>query len=274
MPQEGPTTNMGTRSRRKRRASGRVPSNENSKRPRRATSAEGNGVASAELSSGGGRTRTVQSLVYEELKRSLMTGVFIPGEKVSLRRLTEQTGTSMMPVREAVNRLIAERAFQVVPKRKVIVPTMSAEKFEELLHWRVQLETAAAKAACQKITPEIIEQLERIDEKIIEAVEHNHRDDLLPLNYEFHFTIYRAAQFQVLLPIIESLWLQAGPFTYYSTPSPRTLWDVRHHKDLIDALRRRDERAAQQALKNDIETAGQFLRRTGQFVKPGMRRIA
>jgi DNA-binding GntR family transcriptional regulator len=224
--------------------------------------------------SGGRRKRTVQDLVYEELRRSLMTGVFTPGEKISLRRLTEQTGTSMMPVREAVNRLIAEHAFQVVPKRQVIVPPMTAEKFDEIVHWRVQLESAAVRAACRKVTPELISRLEEINKQIIEAVESDQKDALLPLNYEFHFTIYRAAQLEVLLPMIERLWLQAGPFTYYSTPSPRALWDVRHHRDLLDALQRGDERAAQEAVTRDIQTAGVFLKRSGHFSKPRVRRVA
>ncbi len=220
------------------------------------------------------RKRTIQELVYEELRRSLMTGVFTPGEKISLRRLTEQTGTSMMPVREAVNRLIAERALQVVPKRQVIVPMMTEAKFDEITRWRVELETAAAGAACRKITPEITSRLEQINAKIVVAVQNDHKEELLPLNYEFHFTIYRAAQLEVLLPMIESLWLQAGPFTYYSTPSPRALWDVRHHCDLITALRHRDEQAAGEALSQDILTASQFLKRSGHFAKPRMRQVS
>lgn len=264
MVQVKPALNSGrSRSRGKRVV--RAPSH-----TRRSSGSDGNGAAAADA----GPKRSVQGQVYEELKRCLMTGVFTPGEKISLRRLTEQTGTSMMPVREAVNRLIAERAFQVVPKRKVIVPTMTAEKFEEITRWRVLLETSAVKTAAQRITPEILTHLEEIDEQIIQAVQEDRRDNLLPLNFEFHFTIYRAAQFQVLLPMIESLWLQAGPFTYYSTPSPRTLWDVHHHQDLIDALQRRDENAAQAALKADIETAARFLQRIGLFAKPRMRRVA
>jgi DNA-binding GntR family transcriptional regulator len=219
------------------------------------------------------RKRTIQELVYEELRRSLMTGVFTPGEKISLRRLTEQTGTSMMPVREAVNRLIAERALQVVPKRQVIVPMMTAEKFEEITRWRVELETAAARAACRKITPDVTSRLEQINARIVEAVQNDHKEELLPLNYEFHFTIYRAAQLEVLLPMIESLWLQAGPFTYYSTPSPRALWDVRHHRDMITALQRQDEEAAAEALSQDIVTASQFLKRSGHFAKPRVRQV-
>ncbi|MGQ0569950.1 MAG: GntR family transcriptional regulator, partial [Armatimonadota bacterium] len=220
------------------------------------------------------RKRTIQDLVYEELRRSLMTGVFAPGEKISLRRLTEQTGTSMMPVREAVNRLIAERAFQVVPKRQVIVPMMTAEKFEEITYWRVQLEKAAARAACRNMSAQAIRKLEEINARIVQAVQSDHKEELLPLNYEFHFTIYRASKLEVLLPMIESLWLQAGPFTYYSTPSPKALWDVRHHRHLISALQRRDERAAGEALSQDILTASRFLKRSGHFAKPRVRQVA
>lgn len=240
----------------------------------RVTAPRDDGPAGDGSSAPGGRKRTIQDLVYEELRRSLMTGAFAPGEKISLRRLTEQTGTSMMPVREAVNRLIAERAFQVVPKRQVIVPMMTAAKFEEITYWRVQLEKAAARAACGNITPEAIRRLEEINARIVQAVQSDHREDLLPLNYDFHFTIYRASKLEVLLPMIESLWLQAGPFTYYSTPSPKALWDVRHHRSLIAALQRRDERAAGEAVSQDILTASRFLKQSGHFAKPRVRQVA
>ena len=263
---------VGAHSKRRGRADG-TRSRGRPGKPRTAQADESAG-GDGSLSGGGRRKRTVQDLVYDELRRSLMTGVFTPGEKISLRRLTEQTGTSMMPVREAVNRLIAERAFQVVPKRQVIVPPMTAEKFDEIVHWRVELESAAVRAACRKVTPELIRRLEEINKQIIEAVESDHKDALLPLNYEFHFTIYGAAQLEVLRPMIESLWLQAGPFTYYSTPSPRALWDVRHHRDLLNALQRGDESDAQQAVTRDIETAALFLKRLGHFSKPRVRRVA
>jgi DNA-binding GntR family transcriptional regulator len=40
---------------------------------------------------------TMQSLIYQELRRSLMAGVFMPGAKVTLRSVTAQIGTSVMP---------------------------------------------------------------------------------------------------------------------------------------------------------------------------------
>src|SRR5271169_1570774 len=68
---------------------------------------------------------TLQQRVYHALARGLMGGMFTPGEAVSLRTLAARLGTSAMPVREAVSRLIAERALVMLPNRSVIIPRMS-----------------------------------------------------------------------------------------------------------------------------------------------------
>ena len=67
--------------------------------------------------------------VYRALARGLMAGMFKPGEAVTLRTLANRLGTSAMPVREAVSRLIAERALVLLPNRSVIVPRMSRARF-------------------------------------------------------------------------------------------------------------------------------------------------
>ena len=182
----------------------------------------------------------VHDLVYREIRQSLMVGTFAPGEKVSLRSLAQQVGTSLTPVRGAVNRLIAEGAFQVLPNRWVMIPAMTEEKFDEITHWRVQLETEATRRACRNVTKGLINKVESINRKIHKVVEQGRdRKDLLNENYRFHFTIYRDAKSTILLPMIESLWLQCGPFTYYSLLSPRDLWNAKHHDSIIRCLKSR-----------------------------------
>jgi DNA-binding GntR family transcriptional regulator len=217
---------------------------------------------------------TMQTLIYQELRRSLMAGTFMPSAKVTLRSVSAQMGTSVMPVREAINRLIAERALEVIGDRQVIVPVMTAEKFAEIVHWRVQLESAAARAACRYVTPGILADLESVNARMLEAVEHDKREALLRLNHEFHFRIYNAARSTILLPMIESLWLQAGPFTYFSTPSPKALWNAKHHKDIIKALKSGDEAAAAEAISSDILNSAKFLMASGHFARPPVRNIA
>ena len=102
--------------------------------------------------------------VYGALARGLMAGMFKPGEAVTLRTLAKRLGTSAMPVREAVSRLIAERALVLLPNRSVIVPRMSRARFTELTETRQILEGMVAEAACARATPALLRKLTEIND--------------------------------------------------------------------------------------------------------------
>ncbi|MDE0284520.1 MAG: GntR family transcriptional regulator [Gammaproteobacteria bacterium] len=216
----------------------------------------------------------VHELVYQELRQSIMVGTFTPGEKVSLRSLAQQVGTSLTPVRGAVNRLIAEGAFEVLPNRWVMIPSMTEEKFDEIIHWRIRLEMEATRRACRNATRGLIKKIESINKTMHKVVRQGRdRKDLLNENYKFHFTIYRHSKSTILLPMIESLWLQCGPFTYYSLSSPKDLWNTKHHHTIVDALKAGDADRAARAVKADITSTAKFLKSSGQYTQPRLRRI-
>ena len=52
---------------------------------------------------------TVQDRVYTELRRALISGMFAPGQVVTIRQLSDALMTSTMPVRDALGRLIRAR---------------------------------------------------------------------------------------------------------------------------------------------------------------------
>jgi DNA-binding GntR family transcriptional regulator len=64
------------------------------------------------------------------------------------------------------------------------------------------------------------------------------------------------------MPVIETLWLRAGPFISLAQKSPGIRFDGRHHVDLMRALERRDASAARRAVERDIAMAGQYLRKS------------
>lgn len=204
-------------------------------------------------------SKTMQEKVYQELRHSLMVGAFIPGQPISLRKLSESLHTSLMPVREAVNRLVAERAFETLPNRKVVIPDMSGEKLAELMYWRKTLEGKAAEQACKKVTPALIKKVESINQKLLDAVEADDFSLTLITNQEFHFTIYQAAENSILLPMIESLWLQGGPSIYFSLASPNVLWNGQFHLQAVNALKAKDPKGIRKAIENDIQVTADFL---------------
>jgi DNA-binding GntR family transcriptional regulator len=76
--------------------------------------------------------QTLGERAYAKLADLLISGRLAPGEKLSLRAAADVLGVSIMPVREAVSRLIADKALEVTPNRAVRVPLMSAAQFRDL----------------------------------------------------------------------------------------------------------------------------------------------
>ncbi len=171
-----------------------------------------------------------------------------------------------MPVREAVNRLIAEQALQMMPNRQIIVPRMTRRKYFELVHVRQLLEGLVAGKACDNMTAPILRELEANHKSLIVVLtEAGSVSEILTRNKEFHFHLYRAAQSDVLIPIIEGLWMQTGPFQALSLSRQKSLWRAHRHTALLRALRQRDRKNVIAAIRGDIGDVADMLMQIGVF---------
>jgi DNA-binding GntR family transcriptional regulator len=213
---------------------------------------------------------TLGQRVYSELRDFLMVGGVQPGEKVTLRQLTGAFGTSLMPVREAVQRLAAEGALEVLPNRAIRVPVMTRARVNEILRIRLMLEGLAVEEAARRIGPDAIAQLEALNAAMnAEMQTRDESERLFRANKEFHFTIYRAAAMPVLLGIIENLWLQIGPFLHFSLGVRGRDQMVKYapdcHHRLIRAMIERDGAAGRAALAGDLTGAVELMFRFGNL---------
>jgi DNA-binding GntR family transcriptional regulator len=204
----------------------------------------------------------VQDRVYANLREWLMVGRFLPGETITLRNLAAELGVSSMPVRAALRHLIAEGGLEMLPSRSVRVPHMTRQRLAELLSVRRELEGLATAQACRHMSNADFRAIEKLHASLMRALAAGNGQQVLTLNQRFHFTIYQLARSWVLLPMIEALWLRAGPFMHLAQSSPAVNWDGRHHTELVRALARRDIKAARRAIRRDIGMAGQILRST------------
>lgn len=211
------------------------------------------------------RRGELQDRVVDQLRRGLMAGAFVPGQTISLRKLAEDLGTSAMPVREAINQLTAANVLEMLPNRTVCVPRMTQARFDELCRVRQALEGMAAEIACRRATPQLIKRLEKVNAELLRAIRERDIMSCLARNQEFHFTLYEAANSEVLLPLIEPLWLQAGPVMYFSLISPDMRWDASAHGDVIRALAKRDAPAARRAIERDIRNTAAYLTKSSIF---------
>jgi DNA-binding GntR family transcriptional regulator len=205
------------------------------------------------------RRGRVQDEVLQRLRTGLMTGALIPGQVMSLRKLANSLGTSAMPVREALSQLVAASALEEMPNRSVRVPRLSDKRLAELFRVREVIEGMAARAACARVKPELIDRLERINSDLIAAIKRRDILACLATNQQFHFCLYHAADSEILMPLIESLWLQCGPTMYHSLLSPAMPWDASAHAEILKGLRAGKPNLVQRAVAQDIRTTARNL---------------
>ena len=212
---------------------------------------------------------TLGRQVHGRLRELLVEGTLSPGEKVSLRTMAGRLGVSMQPVREAVSRLVADRALEVMPNRAVRVPILTLEQFRELTAIRLAIEGFAAERAAACHTRADLAEMRR-QETAFRREGGSRAPDLpaaVAANHAFHFAVYRAAALPELLPIIEGLWLRVGPVLNLDLRSNvsrvRVGRAAGHHGALVSAIARGDARAARKALAADIEGAAQHIESRG-----------
>jgi len=190
--------------------------------------------------------------VHDELSRRFITGKLTPGSTLSTRGLAEELGVSQTPVREALSRLAAEGAVHIRSKRKIVIPSMTEERFKNLLRCRELLEPEAAMMALPFIDTRRLKRLKRSDELIGDALKSGDVNAYMQGNFDFHFLIYGAGPRSTLNQLIEILWLQFGPYMRVVYGRVGTANLVDQHALAIKAIAAGDARKLGRAILADI----------------------
>ena len=211
---------------------------------------------------------TTQEYAYLRLRNAIMVGALPPGTGLTFRGLAERLSLSPTPIREALRRLSSENAIKVLGNRRLRVPEMTAGRFEELVHLRITLETHAARRAFPYVSDIDIARLTGLDDRMDKALAGHDLDALTRMNHEFHKVLYSLNPDQATMPLIESVWLQLGPFQRQVIEHIDDFASPDHHKDMLAAMHNRDLPALCTAIERDIHDGSiragrQMLPKTG-----------
>lgn len=203
---------------------------------------------------------TLQGQAYDKLREALMSGRFTPGQNITLRATAAALGTSPMPVRDALRRLETERALVARSNRTLGVPEMTHGSLVELCDVRMALEGLAAEKAAAAITRAELAAVDALYQSMVEAAEAGDLIAYTRVNWAFHAEIYRASRSDLLVSLIEPIWMRVGPYVHRMMPDRESLIvSLPNHKRARDALRRHDSRLAREAIMNDIRESAEGL---------------
>lgn len=200
---------------------------------------------------------TLRELVYDQLKRKIISAEILPGQVVTLQGLADQLGVSLMPIREALWQLQSERVIVIESNKRIHVNTLTPQEMEEILRIRLVLESMAAEAACELRADSAISKVKRF----LDAMEANIADPKKHMiaNSQFHLGIYAHAKSPILLRIIEWIWSRIGPYLVISSNEKGNRDALRWHRGMFEAFAEKNKKRMRECLREDLEGAARVI---------------
>ena len=132
---------------------------------------------------------------------------------------------------------------------------MTRARFSELTEARALLEPALALRAFPNADKALISRLKELDGRLDAHIASGDAAAYVTGNADFHAALYARADAPALMALVESIWLQTGPFMrrVYGRLGTTRLTD--YHAAAIQALEDRDQAALADAIRADASQA-------------------
>jgi DNA-binding GntR family transcriptional regulator len=213
-------------------------------------------------------------MIYREIRRSIIMGHRNPGERLDVEQLGKSFGTSVTPVRDALQMLNQEGLVTIRPRSGFFVTHVTLKQLRDMLELREILEVASVERAAARITEEQLQELEQVH------VGYTGDDDrsyerYMDENQRFHCLIAQASGNQELAEALGRLHDRLVRFMVMSNMGESL--EPRHAR-IIEVMRSHDATAAVQAMRAEInETHDTILQRViedeGAFWRLGTRSL-
>jgi len=206
---------------------------------------------------------------YEAIREGIISGSYAPGAHLTAQELASATGLSRTPVREAMRRLHAEGLIKFIPHRGAFVRHLDNQEIHKIYDLVILLETYAAEAAAQNVTPAQLSELESLSDsmetqlaKLTETGSPEAATRIAEDNGRFHRLIVTAAEnswlvsaFSVIVEVPQVL----NTFRGYRVDEMRR--SQTQHVELILAFKDRDSDWARSTMRSHVLAARHILLR-------------
>ncbi|WP_421702956.1 GntR family transcriptional regulator [Aliiroseovarius sp.] len=198
---------------------------------------------------------------YEALRQKAISFEFKPGERLNESALTKTLNVSRTPLREALNRLVAEGFLTFDLGKGFFCRPLSPKKILELYQLRCALEIEALIQTIENAADEdidtVVAYLDEAEDRLVQCQDLN---ELLRMDEEFHMTLAALSDNEELLKFLGNV---NERIRYVRIINLRLLRDRRNqsdedltalsaHRVILDAVKARDADSAVKALRRHI----------------------
>lgn len=203
--------------------------------------------------------------ICDRLRQDILVGAFAFGGRLKIDELSDRYTTSHMPIREALRQLQGEGLVVVEPNRGARVRAVDIDFVRDMFDLRVALESMLARRAAERITPDRIERIRRIEDELEAHAAKADYANVLACNQAFHAAINEAAGNVEAIRILERHWnIIIALWGRHGYGAERAAGVISDHRQIIVALEQHDAEgaailAAAHAAKAKQEMVRRFL---------------
>jgi DNA-binding GntR family transcriptional regulator len=185
----------------------------------------------------------------------------VPGERLSVESLAESYGTSVTPIRDALQMLSEAGLVTIKPRSGYFITRITLKQLRDMLELREILELASVKRAAQHITKHQLDGLKCVHAGYTGEDDESY-DRYTQENRQFHFLIAQASGNQELADRVAHLHDRLARFMVICRAGETM---ERTHARIVEALEAHDAESAEQAIQQELaETRALILERVIQ----------
>lgn len=206
------------------------------------------------------RNQPLKEQAYQALRKMILTGELIPGQRLVEAQLARDLNVSRTPIREALGQLQRESLVMADSNHGLQVATFSAEDAAQLYECRLALETISVTEACHNATAAQLKKLQRLVEKAEKLGSTNPSQllnfQLLELDYQFHRLIAEMSGNLWLQEILDQIFDKMMLLRIQTIQQNQGVLNVgAEHFEVYDAIAQRNIKASTNAVTNHLKAA-------------------
>jgi len=195
---------------------------------------------------------------YETLLQRILAGDFKMGEIIKERKLAMEMGVNPATVRRASEWLSSDGLVERLPRRGWQVCLLEPRDLQHAYEIRLLLEPMAVPGTTRRITDETLDELDKETDHLIALAENATVLERRNADDRFHLAILRACGNRILYETVMPLARRLLLMTTVGFRYGRIGRSFEEHKQVIEALRNRDEKEASRLLKLHLRNALKF----------------
>ena len=202
----------------------------------------------------------LRDVVFNTLRRAILTGELKPGERLMEIHLANRLGVSRTPIREAIRKLELEGLVTMIPRRGAEVAQITEKSLQDVLEVRRALDALSVELACDRISEEALTALGSACEAFAMATKTKDTKKMAEADVALHDIIVRAADNSRLVSLVNNLSEQMYRYRFeYLKDASAHGQLIEEHRVIYESIRKKEKKTAAETAKLHIDNQEQSI---------------